>query len=274
MTLLAATAAAQSKADNQPFPAYRVIGDIYYVGASDIAVYLVTTPAGHILINSGYEDTPPIIRDGILKLGFKLQDVKILLNSQAHFDHVAGQAAMQRLTGAKIYSSEKEAAVLESGGKADPRWGREYTYPAVKVDHVVRDLEEVTLGGVTLVAHFTPGHSMGCTTWTMRVPDGGKVYDVVIVGGTTVNPGVQFVRKPLYPGIADDYARTFRILHALKCDVFLGAHGGYYGMEEKYKKMKAGAAVNPFIDPAGYRAFIDRSEMEFQAKLDQEKAEK
>jgi metallo-beta-lactamase class B len=248
------------------------MGNLYYVGASDITSYLIATPAGHILINSGYEDTPPMIRDGIVKLGFQPADVKILLNSQAHYDHVAGQLAMQRLTGAKIYSSAREVAVLESGGKADPRWGREQTYPAVKVDHVVRDLEEVTLGGVTLVARLTPGHSIGCTTWTMRISDGGKVYDVVIVGGTTINPGVQFVRSPTYPGIADDYARTFQTLRALPCDVFLGAHGGYYGMVAKYEQMKAGATVNPFVDPQGYRAFIDRSEEAFREKLAQERA--
>ena len=260
-------------ADNQPFPAYRIMGPVYYVGASDITAYLIATPAGHILINSGYEDTPPIIRDGIVKLGFKPQDVKILLNSQAHYDHVAGQAAMQKMTGAKIYSSQPEVAVLESGGKADPRWGREQTYPPVKVDHVVRDREEVKLGGVTLVAHMTPGHSIGCTTWTLQVEDGGKVYNVVIVGGTTINPGVHFVGKPTYPGIADDYARTFRTLHALPCDVFLGAHGGYYGMTDKYKKMAAGAAKNPFIDPEGYRAFIDKSEKTYLDQLTKEKGE-
>jgi metallo-beta-lactamase class B len=269
--VLATAAAAQTKTDNLPFPAYRIAGNVYYVGASDITAYLVTTPAGHILINSGYENTPPLIRDSIVKLGFKPEDVKILLNSQAHFDHVAGQAEMQRMTGAKIYSSEREAIVLTSGGKADPRWGHEQTYPAVKVDHVVRDLEKVTLGGVTLVAHYTPGHSIGCTTWTTRVSEGGKFYDVVIVGGTTINPGVRLVHQPTYPGIADDYARTFRILRALPCDIFLGAHGGYYGMQEKYKKMVAGAAVNPFIDPEGYRAFIDGAEKTFQDALAKEK---
>ena len=267
LALSASAAPSDARPDNRPFPAYRIIGNIYYVGASDIASFLVATPAGDILINSGYEDTPPIIRDGILKLGFRLHDVKILLNSQAHFDHVAGQAEMQRLTGARIYSSEREVAVLESGGKADPRWGAEYTYPPVKVDHVVRDLEAVTLGGVTLVAHLTPGHSIGCTTWTTRVSDGGKVYDVVIVGGTTVNPGVRFVGKPTWPGVADDFERTFRTLRDLKCDVFLGAHGGYYGMAEKYKRMTEGAAVNPFIDPAGYRNFLDRSEKNFRDEL-------
>jgi metallo-beta-lactamase class B len=272
LTLFATAAAGQNKRpDNQPFPAYRVIGNVYYVGASDIASYLIVTPAGHILINSGYEDTPPSIRDGSRALGFKVEDVKILLNSQAHFDHVAGQAEMQRLTGAKIYSSEREVEVLESSGRKDPRWGREYTYPAVKVDHVVRDLEEVKLGGVTLVAHMTPGHSIGCTTWTMRVSEGGKMYDVVFVGGTTINPGVEFVKHPTYPGIADDYARTFRVLRALKCDVFLGAHGGYYGMAAKYEKMKSGAGADAFVDPDGYRAFVDRAEKAYLDQLAREK---
>jgi metallo-beta-lactamase class B len=263
-----------SRPDNQPFPPYRIAGNLYYVGASDITSYLIATPAGNILINSGYEDTPPLIRDSVVKLGFKITDVKILLNSQAHYDHVAGQAALQRMTGAKIYSSAKEVAVLETGGKADPRWGREQTYPPVKVDHVVHDLEQVTLGGTTLVAHMTPGHSIGCTTWTLRVPDGGKTYNVVIVGGTTINPGVEFLHHPTYPGIADDFARTFRVLRGLQCDIFLGAHGGYYGMKEKYEKMKAGAAVNPFIDPEGYLAFIDQSDQAFREKLAKEQAEK
>jgi metallo-beta-lactamase class B len=271
LALMLATAACAQKPDNQPFPAHRIAGNLYYVGASDIAVFLVTSPAGHILINSGYEDTPPIIRDGIVKLGFKPEDVKIILNSQAHFDHVAGHAALQKITGAKIYSSQKEVAVLESGGKEDPRWGREQTYPPVKVDHVIRDLEEVKLGGSTLVAHLTPGHSMGCTTWTMRVTDGGKPLDVVIVGGTSINPGVVFLGKPTYPGIVEDFTYTFRTLRALHCDIFLGAHGSYYGMKAKYAKLKEGGP-NPFIDPDGYHAFIDRAEKDVQDKLAQERA--
>ena len=270
---LAAIAPAQdTRPDNQPFPPYRIAGNLYYVGASDITSYLVVTPAGDILINSGYEETPALIRDSIVKLGFRPADVKILLNSQAHGDHVAGQHEMQRLTGARIYSSAREVAVLESGGKADPRWGSETTYPAVKVDHVVRDLEQVRLGGTTLVAHMTPGHSIGCTTWTMRVVDGGKTYDVVIVGGTTINPGVVLVGHPTYPGIAEDYAHTFQTLRALPCEIFLGAHGGYYGMKEKYEKMKAGAGINAWVDPQGYREFIDQAEKTFQEQLAREKA--
>ncbi|HXS94109.1 MAG TPA: subclass B3 metallo-beta-lactamase [Candidatus Limnocylindrales bacterium] len=261
---------AADKTDNQPFPPHRIADNLYYVGSSDIAAYLVTTPAGDILINAGYETTPALIRDSIVKLGFRPADVKILLNSQAHYDHVAGMHEMQRLTGAKIYSSEREVAVLESGGKADLRFGREITYPPVKVDHVVRDGEAVTLGGVTLVAHMTPGHSIGCTTWTMRATDGGRSYNVVIVGGVGINPGVELVRHPLYPGIADDFAHTFQLLRSLPCDIFLGAHGGYYGMKAKYERMKVGAAGNAFVDPAGYRAFIDGAEKDYRAQLARE----
>jgi metallo-beta-lactamase class B len=255
----------------KPFPAYRVIGNIYYVGGEDITSYLIVTPKGHIILNSGYEDTPTLIQESVEKLGFKITDVKILLNSQAHFDHVAGQAALQKMSGAKIYSSEREAGVLQSGGKTDPRWGREFTYPPVQVDHTIHDGEGVTLGGITLTAHLTPGHSIGCTTWTMHVTDAGKVYDVVFVGGTSINPGVRLVDHPTYPGIAEDYKATFQTLRSLKCDVFLGAHGGYYDMIEKYKRMQGGAQPNPFIDPEGYRAFVDSEEAHFRDQLSKEK---
>ena len=245
--------------------------NLYYVGTEDIASYLIVTPKGHFLLNSGYEDTPAIIRGSVEKLGFKITDVKILLNSQAHLDHVAGQAALQQITGAKIYSSEREAGVLESGGKTDTRFGREVTYPPVHVDHTVSDGERVTLGGLTLTAHLTPGHSIGCTTWTMQATDAGKIYDVVFVGGTAINPGVRLVNHPTYPGIGEDYKRTFQTLRSLKCDVFLGAHGGYYGMIEKFKRLEKGARPSPFIDPQGYRAFVDAAEADFLAQLSAEK---
>lgn len=266
----AAAPAQHQEAGNEPFPPFRIIGNVYYVGANDIASYLITTPAGHFLLNAGYEDTAPLIRDSIQKLGFHLNDVKILINGQAHFDHVAGQAALQEWTGAKIYSSARDAGVLESGGKTDPRFGKEYIYPAVKVDHSFQDGEKITLADTTLVAHLTPGHTMGCTTWTMAVTDGGKRYDVVFVGGTSINPGVRLVDRPTYPGIADDYVRTFRVLRALKCDVFLGAHGGYYGMIAKRERQKQDPEVNPFIDPKGYQEFIDSAESAYREQLRRE----
>lgn len=257
---------------NNPFPAYRIMDNLYYVGTEDIASYLIVTPKGHFILNSGYEETPAMIRRSVEKLGFKITDVKILLNSQAHFDHVAGQAALQKMTGAKIYSSEREVGVLESGGKTDSRYGREVTYPPVHVDHTVTDGERVTLGGVALTAHLTPGHSIGCTTWTMQATDAGRIYDVVFVGGTSINPGVRLVDHPTYPGIAEDFKRTFQTLRSLKCDVFLGAHGGYYGMIEKYKRLEKGAQPNPFIDPEGYRTYVDAAEARFLDQLSAEMA--
>ncbi len=262
---LAATLAPAQIPGNAPFPAYKIMANIYYVGADDITSYLITTPQGHILINAGYAETVPIIDAGIRKLGFKPTDVKILLNGQAHFDHVAGMNALQKLTGGKVYSSERDAPVLESGGVKDPRWGREQTYPAVKVDHILKDGEKITLGGVTVVTELTPGHSLGCTTFTMTVSEGGKTYEVVFVGGTSINPGVHFGKNPTWPGIADDFAEGFRVLKSLKCDVFLGAHGNYYGMLAKHKKL--GGAENPFVDPAGYQAFVEKSEKTFRDQL-------
>ncbi|MCU1325727.1 MAG: Beta-lactamase [Bryobacterales bacterium] len=269
--MAAASLAAQSPIQgNGPFPAHNIVGNIYYVGADDIASFLITTPSGHILINAGYAETVPIIENGIKKLGFNPGDVKILLNGQAHYDHVAGMAALQKLTGGKVYSSQRDAPVLESGGVKDPRWGKEQTYPPVKVDHILRDNEKITLGGTTLITRLTPGHSMGCTTFTVTVNDGGKPLEVVFVGGTSINPGVHFVGKPTWPGIAEDFQKGLDVLKSLKCDVFLGAHGGYYGMNAKYGQIGKGA--NPYIDPAGYRAFVEKSEKTFHAQLASEKA--
>ena len=269
-----AVAADLAHTDALAFPPYRIADNLYYVGTNDVTSYLVTTPAGDIVINAGYEDTPVLIRDSIEKLGFQPRDVKILLNGQAHYDHVAGLAALQKFTGAQIYSSAAEVPVLESGGKADFRFGNEYTYPRVKVDRVLNDGDKVTLGGVTLVAHVTGGHSVGCTTWTMQVEDSDtprRIYDGVIVGGTTINPGVTLLHNAKYPAVADDFARTFRVLRSLHCDIFLGAHGAYYGMLGKYDRFKHGERPNPFIDPEGYRAHIDAAEKRYQDQLARER---
>ncbi len=272
LTLVAAASAlaAQSKlgADAQPFPAYKIIGNIYYVGASDIASFLIATPAGHILLNNGYEASVPLIQASVESLGFKMRDIRIMLNGQAHFDHVAGHAALQQLTGAKIYASEADAVVIEGGGKGDPRWEGQFSYPPVKVDRRLRDGDTVELGGTTLVAHLTPGHSIGCTTWTMRVNN----YDVVFVGGATINPGVKLLNNPKYPKWAADYAKTFLTLRALKCDVFLGPHGSQYDMRAKYERLKKGENPNPFIDPQGYARFVDESERVYKEQLARERA--
>ncbi len=195
---------------NRPFPPFRVIGNIHYVGASDTAVYLVTTPEGHILINSGFEATVPLIRDSVRTLGFRFEDIKILLASHAHVDHAGGHATVKEQTGARIVMSEPDAALLARGGRGDflPASDEVVGYEPARADRIIHDGDTLTLGGVTLTAHLTPGHTRGCTTWTMTVDDGGKRRDVVFHGGTTILPGVKLVDNPGYPGMADDYERA------------------------------------------------------------------
>ena len=207
------------------------------------------------------------------KLGFRVDDIKILLSSHAHFDHVGGHARMKGRTGASIVMSEADAALLANGGKGDvlPLGDELAAYTPARADRFVRDGEAVSLGGVVLTAHLTPGHTKGCTTWTMDVPDEGKTHRVVFYGSTTVLPGVRLVGNPIYPAIADDFAASFRTLKSLPCDVFLAPHGLMFGREEKARRLKAGERPNPFIDPDGYRGFVERSERIF---LDQWRRER
>jgi metallo-beta-lactamase class B len=264
---LALACAAVGQADwHVPFPAHKVVGNVYYVGSKDLASYLITTSEGHILINSGFDQTVPLIRKSVESLGLKMRDIKVLLASHAHSDHVARHAKMRELTGAKVYVMRGDDEVIASGGKGqylytDSRW------TPCPVDRVLEDGEEVRLGDVTLVARKTPGHTRGCTTWTWRVADGGKNYDVVVIGSPNVNPGFRLMSNADYPEIADDYAKTFRILKALPCDVFLGAHGGYYGMVAKHERAKQGTGANPFVDPEGYRRYVAQKEKAFQDTL-------
>jgi metallo-beta-lactamase class B len=256
-----------------PFPAHHVMGNIYFVGSKSLGIYLITTPQGHILVNAGLEDSVPGIRASVAKLGFKLSDIKILLISHAHFDHDAGAARIKQLTGAKYMVMDADVPVVESGGKDDFFYGqaKDMRYPPAHVDRVLHDGDTVKLGDAVLTAHLTPGHTKGCTTWTMKVQDGGKSYDVVIVGSPNVNDGYKLVNNAAYPQIAGDYERMFRVLRSLHCDVFLGAHGGYYGMETKYAQIKEGAA-NPFVDPEGYKNYVSEREQAFRAELAKQRA--
>jgi metallo-beta-lactamase class B len=238
-----------------PFPAHCVIGNVYYVGSKDLASYLITTPEGHIVINSGFERTVPLIRSSVESLGFKMTDIKILLASHAHSDHVAGHALLQELTGAKVYVMRGDDGVIASGGEGQYLYSVNRWKPC-KVDRVLEDGDSVKLGGVTLVARLTPGHTKGCTTWTWRTESAGKTYDVVVIGSPNVNPGYRLVDNKSYPEIAVDFAKTFDVLKALPCDVFLGAHGSYYGMIEKYERTMKGGETNPFVDPEGYRKYV------------------
>jgi metallo-beta-lactamase class B len=252
----------------KPFPPHQVIGNVYFVGSGGLSTYLITTPEGHILINSNLEASVPQIRQSVEKLGFKFSDVKILLISHAHFDHAAGSALIKELTGAKYMVMEQDVPVIEGGGKNDFNYAGNASmyFKPTKVDRVLHDGEEVKLGGTVLVAHLTPGHTKGCTTWTMKVADKGKTYNVLILGSPNVNPGYKLVNNAQYPQIAQDYEKMFRVLKSLPCDVFLGAHPNYYGMEAKYAKVKDGAP-NPFIDPDGYKASVTEREAAFRAEL-------
>jgi metallo-beta-lactamase class B len=258
---------------NRPFEPFRMIGNLYYVGASDVASYLIATPEGHIVINSGFADTVPMIRDHVRKLGFRFEDIKLLLNSHAHIDHAGGHALLKQLTGAQIIMSAADAELLAHGGRGDFLPVREdvVDYEPAEADRIIADGDRVTLGGVSLTAHLTPGHTKGCTTWTMTVKEGGKSYHVVIYGSTTLLPGVRLVDNPKYPGMAEDFARTFRVLKSLDCDVFLGPHGWQFGLAEKARRLKVGEMPNPFIDPEGYRAYIAVSEAAFRKRWDRER---
>ena len=230
---------------------------------------MITTPEGHILIDSALEESVPLIRANVEKLGFRFHEIKILLSSHAHVDHVAGHAMVKELTGARVMAMEKDAGVIESGGKGDFLFEGEYTWKPCKVDRVLKDKDTVTLGGVTLTARWTPGHTKGCTTWTMVVESEGRRLDMVLVGGTNVVGATRVSGMPKYPEIAADYRRTFEVLKSLPCDVFLAPHPPQFGMVEKLKRL--GAEANPFIDAAGYRTRVSNAERNFLRRLEQER---
>ncbi len=257
-----------------PIAPFRISGNLYYVGSRDLASYLVVTPKGNILINANLQSSPPQIRRSIEKLGFQWADTRILLNSQAHYDHVAGAAEVLRETHARNMVMDGDVAVIRTGGAADfdPTLPH---FPPVRVDRTLHDNDTVTLGGVTLTAHKTAGHTQGCTTWTMQTHEGSRTLNIVIVGGWALNPGVLLVpshgRPAAYPGIASDFDHTFATLKTLPCDIFLGAHGIYFDMLAKLDHLpKEGSSV--WIDPDGYRSAVVELENAYRKKLDLQQA--
>ena len=269
ITVIAAASHAPVQDDwTEPFPAFRIAGNLYYVGSKGLASYLVTTSQGHILINSDLEANGPMIRASVESLGFKFSDIKVLLISHAHWDHCAGSAMIKQLTGAKYMVMEGDVDVVESGGETDFQYANDPTalYPPTKVDRVLHDGDQVKLGDATLTARLTAGHTKGCTTWTMKVNEGSKLRDVVIVGSPNVNPGYKLVGNTLYPRITEDFEKQFRVLNSLSCDYFLGAHGSYYDLDKKYAQWKAGVST-AFIDPAGYKSFVVDREQAFRTAL-------
>ena len=251
---------------------HRIVGPVYYVGTYDLACFLITSPQGHILINTGLADSTAQIRKNVETLGFKLSDIRILLTNQAHLDHVAAMAEIKSLTGARMFATEADKPVLEDGGASDFYLGKEYTFKPVKVDVVLKDGMEISVGSVgrvVLRAHVTPGHTKGSVSYSMVIRENGRIYNVVIANiPTTI--GAKLVNNPKYPGIAQDYERSFRVLRALACDIFLAGHASQYRLQDKYKGKYDPDA---FVDPEGLKRAVAESEAKFRAQLKQEQAQ-
>lgn len=265
LALTAAPVAAQSEAWTRPFPGHRVIGNLYAVGTYDLSVFLVTSDEGHILINTGLEDSTSMIRENIESLGFRLEDVAILLQMQSHWDHTAALAEIKAMTGAAMWATRADAPVLEDGGFSDPHFGGRESFAPVAVDKIIVHGEVIELGDIRLTVMETPGHTAGSSSYLMQVQEEGRDYAVAIANMGTINPGKQLVVDPTYPGVSDDFANTFRNQKSWNVDVWVAAHGSQYGLHDKYE---AGRAYNPetFVDPDGFLAAVERLE---QAYLDQ-----
>lgn len=260
----------ESRKWNQPVKPFKVIGNVYYVGATGVSSFLITTSEGHILLDSGFLETVPQIQENVAQLGFRFEDIKILLNSHAHYDHAGGMARLRELTRAKLMVSEGDVEQLARGGKDDPNFGDRFLFQPVTVDRTLSDGDTVKLGDVTLTARLTPGHTKGCTTWTMKVRDGAKLYDVAFVGSMSA-PGYKLVGNDKYPNIAEDYERAFRVLKSLPVDIFVAAHGWDFGLLEKMKLLGQ-SPQNPFIDPASYKQLLARTERQFREELKRQQA--
>jgi metallo-beta-lactamase class B len=242
------------------FPPHKVIGNIYSVGTEIQGAFLVTTPEGHILVNTNFEESVPVLRASVEKLGFTFSDIKIILGSHAHGDHMEGDALVKQLTGAQVMAMRQDVAALERmrpGGKAHP------------IDRVLRDGDEVTLGGTTLIARHTPGHTSGNTTWLMKAEDGGRAYDVVILGGMGVTANAPLVSGGVLTPLAEDYIRSFALLRSIHCDVPLGSHTSMYNMAQKYPRI--GKGPNPYIDPEAYVEELDARERVFTLRVEAQK---
>ncbi|MFL6594051.1 MAG: subclass B3 metallo-beta-lactamase [Chthoniobacterales bacterium] len=277
---VAASAAAEIDSSwTTPLPPFQIADNLYYVGSQDLAAFLVTTLAGNILINANLDTSPPQIRASVEQLGFQWANTKILLNGQAHFDHMGGAAQILHETGAKDMVMEGDADVVESGGRTDflAAAGALPPYPRAQVNRVLRDGDTVELGGATLTAHKTAGHTRGCTTWTLRVHLPGeppeRLRNVVVVGGVSFWSDFHFVdrgeQRASYPGIAQDFARTFEVLRSLPCDIFLGAHGSYFDLRSKLPHL-AEEGPRVFVDPDGYKEFVAKAQAAFETALKKE----
>ena len=256
---------------NQPVEPFKILGNIYYVGASDVTSYLITTPKGHILIDGGFSETVPQIKANVANLGFKMEDIKILLVNHAHYDHCAGLAEIKKLTNAKLYASPPDAKVLEDGGKSDFRFGDDpaFSFEPVKVDEILKDGQQIELGGMTLKTYFTFGHTKGATSWTTDVSETGKKYKVAFVSSLTTLD-YALIENAKYPNIKSDFTKTFATLEKIKADVVLSSHGQFFDLTGKAEKVRSGAKENPFLSPKDYTELIAYMKKAFNDKLQKE----
>ena len=259
----------------RPFAPFRIVGNIYWVGSYDLSSYLITTPAGNILINTGIGDTAQQIKKNVEQLGFTMSDTKILTATHGHYDHVAGLAELKTMTGARVLIADQDRSLLETGGKTDFAFGNSPSaqFPPVQVDGTFKEGDTISLGGTTLTVHRHAGHTRGATSFTTTVVENGKTYRVGIVNMGSINPGVRLVTRPSYPGIADDYAKTFLAQKDLRLDIFLASHASQFGLHEKHAP---GDAYNPerFIDPQGYLEGVQRLEKVYLAQVAKERGGK
>jgi metallo-beta-lactamase class B len=259
---------ATKRGGQQPAEPFRIAGNFYYVGANDIAAFLLTGPEGHVVLDAGYPTTAPMIMASIEKLGFSVKDVRVLLNSEAHSDHAGGLAVLQQASGAELWASEASADVIMAGGD-DPDivlplralfWIGVLSYPPARVDNRFKDGDTIRIGPLALTAHITAGHTRGCTSWSFRVREGDRVLNVVSVCG----PGVLEMLR--YPEQAADRERSLQVLRSLPADIWVTNHARPWG---RYRKFVASTTaknpVDPFIDPEGYRAYIDAAEVDFRS---------
>ena len=254
----------------KPFPGHRVIGNLYAVGSYDLSVFLLTDDAGHILINTGLADSTALIRSNIESLGFKLEDVRILLSMQAHWDHTAALAEIKTLSGAQMWGTAGDKRILEDGGFSDPHFGGEQMFEPISVDRMLSDGDQIELGEIELTMHDHPGHTEGSSSYSMQVAEGGRDYQVIIANMGTINAGKKLVVDPTYPGVAEDFAKTYGEQKAMAVDVWVAAHGSQYGLHEKFRP---GQVYSPdtFVDPEGFRAAVARLEVIYREQLTAER---
>ncbi len=261
--------AQSADAGNEPFPPFKIAEQLYYVGASDYSSYLIVTKAGLIVIDGGDAPVGPQVVKNIKTLGFDTRQIKILLNTHEHFDHAAGLAEVKRAAApdVKFYASAADGAIVAAGGKGDPFLkGPRFEYEPVKVDVTVKDGDKVSLGGMTLTAHITGGHTAGCTTWTFPVTMAGKTYQALDLCSASVLPGYKLGKTETYPGQTAAYEKSFAFWRSQPCEVFIASHGAFFGMHEKKAALDAGK-TEAFVDPKGCKAFVDRAEGAFRTEL-------